>query len=60
MELDDPAVRAEVRAVFDRCEAALMANDSATLDAIFRADPRTLRSGITGILHGHAAIRGGA
>lgn len=55
--LDDPAVLAEVRAVFDRYEAALMANDTATLDAIFWADPRTVRFGITEILYGHEAIR---
>lgn len=57
MELDDPAVLAEVRAVFDRYEAALMANDTAVLDAIFWADPRTVRFGIAEILYGHAAIR---
>jgi hypothetical protein len=57
MELDDPAVLAEVRAVFDRYEAALMANDTATLDAIFWADPRTVRFGIAEILYGHDAIR---
>jgi hypothetical protein len=57
MELDDPAVLAELRAVFDRYEAALMANDTATLDAIFRADPRSERFGIAEILYGHAAIR---
>ncbi len=57
MELDDPAVLAEVRAVFDRYEAALMGNDAATLDAIFWADPRTVRFGIAEILYGHDAIR---
>lgn len=57
MVLDDPAVLAEVRAVFDRYEAALMGNDTAVLDAIFWADPRTVRFGISEILYGHAAIR---
>lgn len=57
MRLDDPAVLAEVRAVFDRYEAALMANDSAVLDEIFWADPRTVRFGISEILYGHDAIR---
>ncbi len=57
MQLDDPAVLAEVRAVFDRYEAALMGNDTVTLDAIFWADPRTVRFGIGEILYGHAAIR---
>ncbi|MBR0646318.1 oxalurate catabolism protein HpxZ [Plastoroseomonas hellenica] len=57
MQIDDPAVIAEARAVFDRYEAALMANDTATLDAIFWNDPRTVRFGITEILYGHDAIR---
>ncbi|WP_237217122.1 oxalurate catabolism protein HpxZ [Falsiroseomonas oryziterrae] len=57
MQLDDPVVLAEVRAVFDRYEAALMANDSAVLDEIFWADPRTVRFGIAEILYGHEAIR---
>jgi hypothetical protein len=55
--LDDPAVLAEVRAVFDRYEAALMANRTEELDAIFWADPRTVRFGIAEILYGHDAIR---
>jgi len=57
VQLDDPGVLAEVRAVFDRYEAALMANETAVLDAIFWADPRTVRFGITEILYGHEAIR---
>ncbi|MGG5811183.1 AtzH-like domain-containing protein [Falsiroseomonas sp. CW058] len=57
MELDDPAVLAEARAVFDRYEAALMANETEVLDAIFWADSRTVRFGITEILYGHDAIR---
>jgi hypothetical protein len=57
VELDNQDVLAEVRAVFDRYEAALMANETAVLDAIFWADPRTVRFGITEILYGHDAIR---
>lgn len=57
MRIDDPAVIAEARAVFDRYEAALMANRTEELDAIFWADPRTIRFGITEILYGHDAIR---
>jgi hypothetical protein len=45
MQINDPAVVAEVRAVFDRYEAALMANDTPVLDEIFWADPRTVRFG---------------
>jgi hypothetical protein len=57
MQLDDPAVLAEARAVFDRYEAALMTNRNEILDEIFWADPRTVRFGITEILFGHDAIR---
>jgi hypothetical protein len=57
VEIDDPEVLAEARAVFDRYEAALMANRTEELDAIFWADPRTVRFGITEILWGHDAIR---
>ena len=57
MRIDDPEAIAEVRAVFDRYEAALMANRTEELDAIFWADPRTVRFGITEILYGHDAIR---
>lgn len=57
MQIDDPQVLAEVRAVFDRYEAALMANDSPVLDEIFWHDARTVRFGITEILYGHEAIK---
>lgn len=57
MMLDNPTALLEARALFDRYEAALMANDTATLDACFWADPRTVRFGITESLFGIAAIR---
>ena len=57
MTLDDPATIAEARAVFDRYEAALMANRNDILDEIFWNDARTVRFGITEILYGHDAIR---
>ena len=57
MQIDDPAVLAQVRAVFDRYEDALMHNRTEVLDAIFWADPRTVRFGIGEILYGHDAIR---
>jgi hypothetical protein len=57
MQIDDPAVIAEARAVFDRYEAAIAANDGATLNACFWADPRTVRFGITEILYGIEAIQ---
>jgi hypothetical protein len=57
MEVDLPEVVAEVRAAFDRYERALVSNDVATLDALFRDDPRTIRYGATEILYGHGEIK---
>ncbi|MGO4713076.1 oxalurate catabolism protein HpxZ [Bradyrhizobium sp. 2TAF24] len=57
MDVDLPDVVAEVKAAFARYEAALVSNDVATLDALFRDDPRTLRYGIGENLYGYAAIR---
>ncbi len=56
MQIDLPEVVAEVRAEFDRYEAALGANDVATLDATFHKDPRTIRYGGTENLYGYAEI----
>jgi hypothetical protein len=55
-EIDLPDVVAEVTAAFERYEKALVGNDVAALDAIFRNDPRTIRYGGAEILYGHAAI----
>ena len=57
MDVDLPDVVAEVKAAFARYEAALVSNDVATLDALFRDDPRTLRYGGGENLYGYAAIR---
>jgi hypothetical protein len=56
IEIDDPAVLAEVSEAFAAYEAALMANDVAALDALFWDDPRTLRYGVGENLYGYAAI----
>jgi len=58
MEIDLPEVVAEVQAAFDRYEQALGANDVATLNSLFRSDPRTIRYGGTENLYGYAAIEG--
>jgi hypothetical protein len=58
MQIDLPEVKAEVIAAFQRYERALMANDVATLNQIFRNDPRTIRYGIGENLYGHAEIAG--
>jgi hypothetical protein len=57
MEINNPDTIAEVRAVFDRYEAAIAANDAAVLDRSFWDDPRVVRYGITELLYGIDAIR---
>ena len=52
-----PEVWAEVQAVFERYEAALVSNDVAVLDALFWNSPHTLRFGATENLYGYEAIR---
>lgn len=57
MDIDLPEVVAEVRAAFDKYEVALVNNDVATLDALFRDDSRTIRYGGGEILYGYAEIK---
>jgi len=62
MDIDLPEVVAEVREAFERYEKALVSNDVATLDTLFRQDERTIRYGIAENLYGHkevAAFRAG-
>jgi hypothetical protein len=56
MEIDLPDVVAEVREAFERYEKALVTNDVAVLDAIFRKDDRTIRYGIAENLYGHNEV----
>jgi hypothetical protein len=56
MEIDLPDVVAEVTAAFERYEAALVSNDVAILDELFRRDPRTIRYGGTEQLYGYDEI----
>ena len=56
MEIDLPEVVAEMRAAFERYEAALVGNDVDTLDGLFRDDPRTIRYGGGENLYGFAEI----
>jgi Protein of unknown function (DUF3225) len=56
MDIDLPDVLAEVTAQFERYEKALVTNDVAVLDELFRKDARTLRYGIGENLHGHSEI----
>lgn len=55
-EINIPEVVAEVRQAFEHYEQALVANDVATLDALFWNSPHTLRYGIGENLHGYDAI----
>lgn len=60
--IDLPEVLAEVEAVFDRYERALVGNDVAVLDELFWDDARTLRFGAGENLWGYdeiAAFRAG-
>jgi hypothetical protein len=56
MDIDLPEIVAEVTAQFQRYEQALVSNDVAVLDELFRKDARTLRYGISENLYGHAEI----
>jgi 1-carboxybiuret hydrolase subunit AtzH-like protein len=56
MEIDLPEVLAEVKAAFERYEQALVSNDVAVLDSIFRDDPRVIRYGGGENLYGYQEI----
>lgn len=57
MEIDLPEVVAEVKAQFARYEKALVSNDVAELDAMFRDDARTVRYGNSECLYGYSEIK---
>jgi len=56
MQVDLPEVLAEVTEQFARYEKALVTNDVAVLDELFRNDPRSLRYGVGENLYGYDAI----
>jgi len=56
MEVNLPEVVAEVGAHFERYEKALTTNDVATLTALFRNAPQTIRYGIGENLYGASEI----
>ena len=56
LEINLPAVVAEVTEAFQRYERALVANDVATLDLLFWNSPHTLRFGVGENLYGYRAI----
>ena len=55
-EVNRPEVVADVRAAFERYEAALNANDVDDLDELFWRSELTLRYGLGENLYGHKAI----
>lgn len=57
MQTNLPDVLAEVEAVFDEYERALVGNDVAVLDRLFWDSPLTLRYGVGENLYGYAAIK---
>ena len=57
MEIDLPDVVAEVKAAFERYERALVGNDVAALNEMFRANERSIRYGGGENLYGYKAIQ---
>jgi uncharacterized protein (TIGR02246 family) len=55
-DVNDEATVTEVRAVFERYEQALVANDVDTLDALFWPSPLTVRYGLADVQHGFEAV----
>jgi hypothetical protein len=58
MEINRPAILAEVTAMVDRYEKALVTNDVATLDELFWNSAHVLRYGPTENLYGYGQIAG--
>lgn len=56
MKINDPAVLAEVTTAFSEYEKALVSNDVATLDRLFKDSPQTLRYGVAENLYGYGEI----
>jgi Protein of unknown function (DUF3225) len=56
-EINKPAVLAEVEAVFEEYEQALVSNNVEVLDKLFRNADYTLRYGAGENLYGYAAIQ---
>jgi hypothetical protein len=58
MDINNPEIVAEVTAVFERYETALVTNDVTTLNELFWVNSLTLRYGIAENLYGHDEISG--
>ena len=57
MQINTSTVLAEVQAVFERYEQAVIHNDVAVLDELFWNNPLTLRYGVTENLYGFDSIK---
>ncbi len=57
MIVDDPKTLAEVTAVFQIYEKALLAHDAAALDAMFLHSPTTIRYGVSEVQYGIDEVR---
>jgi hypothetical protein len=57
MIVNDPETLAEVTALFEAYEQALVTNDVPVLDGFFRDAPETIRYGARENLYGYAEIR---
>lgn len=56
MDVNLPEPLAELTAVFEAYEVALVTNDVATLDALFLVSDHTIRYGVTENLYGYGEI----
>jgi hypothetical protein len=56
MTIDDPVLVAEVTAAFHRYEKALMEDDIAVMDELFRQAKQTIRFGVGEVLYGFDEI----
>jgi hypothetical protein len=57
MQINDPVVIAELRALHNAYEAALVTNDVSVLEALFWDSPNAIRYGVAENLHGADEIR---
>jgi hypothetical protein len=57
MQINSPSVLAELQAVFDRYENAVIHNQVNVLDELFWNDPLTIRYGVAENLYGYEAIQ---
>ena len=55
--VDDPETLAEVTAIFEAYEKALLANDADTLDAMFLTSDTTVRYGVAEVQYGIEEVR---